>query len=501
MLRARLALVLLLAASGLQAAGFQARARLSGPAPFVAAPALDAARLGELQSMLLVPAFAPGAVPAAARPGEYRIFQQDLFEALVVGVPERQAALRGAIAAGQIPLRSLKAAMYDSLFALYDHGGMLPPRREENAALLASRYAAFFDGLASDPRAKASLATRAEEAAAWVSDPRTMIWPLAETRQAFAHYRVAESRYLGLLPAPSGAPAQNAAGAGQLVPAWPRPAVRGKDERGHGADAPLPVQRLSMREAQETASSISFMLEKWATRLRLAQERGFSGRIVARVADELQTALIGAQAELLELQQAIRRHALFRVRGAFVELGERRRSVLHVPQHPGVRLVRVWGGYRIEASFKTDIDDDRTLALVKEAIEDYWNGRFSIDGKSYRLKSTVKIERLKPGEAFPDSHLRLVDGKDGFPMAGAWGIQLGRSPGYFYYGIAAHEFGHVVGLADEYWDDFDPETREGFAIERPASMMSASRGAILPRHMTLAVRLLRRKRYAGWSLL
>lgn len=62
------------------------------------------------------------------------------------------------------------------------------------------------------------------------------------------------------------------------------------------------------------------------------------------------------------------------------------------------------------------------------------------------------------------------------------------------YATPAHEFGHVIGLVDEYEETYNPEHKAGMHVQYPSSLMASMAGKVLPRHFKLAYQLLKRQR-------
>ncbi|MDD5656808.1 MAG: hypothetical protein PHF00_06090 [Elusimicrobia bacterium] len=174
-------------------------------------------------------------------------------------------------------------------------------------------------------------------------------------------------------------------------------------------------------------------------------------------------------------------------------LGPDRRAFYYVPDNKGLRLVPEPGGFRVEADFQTDIRDPEVRRVVKASIEDYWRGEFSYGGKTLRLRARVTIRPLAEGEPFAPERLQLVDGKDAdlTSVTSESRVTLSR---LFRYDTPAHEFGHVLGLVDDYREDYDPGTRSAVYTRLPGSLMSSSDGSLQPRHLKLAYQLLRRRR-------
>ncbi|MDD5657132.1 MAG: hypothetical protein PHF00_07745 [Elusimicrobia bacterium] len=173
-----------------------------------------------------------------------------------------------------------------------------------------------------------------------------------------------------------------------------------------------------------------------------------------------------------------------------------RRTILHVPSSPALRLSPESEGFLLRATFETDIQDPRVLAAVKASIEGYWRGRFELNGKTRGLRTEIAFKTLAPDENFSPDGLRLTDGggREYINRAGAWGILLA---GKLEHATPAHEFGHVIGLADEYIETYDAEARSGVHTQFPGSLMGSRTGKILPRHLKKACLLLRRHNFGA----
>ena len=106
----------------------------------------------------------------------------------------------------------------------------------------------------------------------------------------------------------------------------------------------------------------------------------------------------------------------------------------------------------------------------------------------------VVVEQVRSGEPFVSSVWHTVGTLPSYsPRTGHWGSNMGD-------GTAAHEFGHLLGLLDEY----RPETGDrGARPERPHrptpdvtryadapfSLMADERGVVLPRHLEEILRM------------
>ena len=172
---------------------------------------------------------------------------------------------------------------------------------------------------------------------------------------------------------------------------------------------------------------------------------------------------------------------------------ERRGAVagpLHVPSNPNLALrFSREEGFVLQAALTTDIAEPAVAEYVKASIEDYWRGVVGTAAGPVPLRTAVTVRRLGPGERFADDDLRLTETGG----LGAYATRLGiafarRIP---FWGTAAHEFGHVLGLPDDYRVDFDPRAvafRE--SGDRASLMASDSTGAVRQEHLQLVAVLL-----------
>ncbi|MBI5883074.1 MAG: hypothetical protein HZB91_08220 [Elusimicrobia bacterium] len=171
----------------------------------------------------------------------------------------------------------------------------------------------------------------------------------------------------------------------------------------------------------------------------------------------------------------------------------RARGIVWVPDNKGLRLSAEKGGWVVKASFETDIQDDAVLRSVKASIEEYWQGSFEFQKKTHTFRTEIEIRKLAPGTAFSQGALAIRDNDKWLSLAGPDVILLGHD---LQYATAAHEFGHTMGLADEYRNGYDPDLRASVEFQNPASIMSSLAGSVLPRHLRLAFLLLKRRSMA-----
>ena len=251
---------------------------------------------------------------------------------------------------------------------------------------------------------------------------------------------------------------------------------------------------LGTGETERNIKDWQFYLEKYLSRYRLAtQNPRFSQRLREQTTQTLSTFLGRFFQTEGALHSNLERVAGFSLHNSFVNpraVTARPRRIVWIPDNKNLRLVPEAGGYRVEAAFETDIQDDAVLANVETSIEDYWRGRFESGGQESTFRVVVSIRKLAAGGQFSDGSLRLVDSRGGVSHAMRDTIVLDRN---LRYDIPAHEFGHILGLADEYREGYDPDLAAAVMLQNHASIMGSPQGKVLPRHFKLALQLLRRR--------
>ncbi len=157
----------------------------------------------------------------------------------------------------------------------------------------------------------------------------------------------------------------------------------------------------------------------------------------------------------------------------------------------GLKLIESPNGFIIRAHFLTDIANQGVLQAVKTSIEDYWRGKFSYRGKNYQIKTEVSFEPIDPEKDVPGDALQIRDSGNRNSHVHDSIIYLERR---FDYATPAHEFGHILGLADEYQETYDFIQHQLVSVSQLNSLMSDhAAGAVLPRHFKTVYQLLRRR--------
>jgi len=442
---------------------------------------------------------APNAEPAPAM----ALLHSELgFRALVKSEPFPQKILVKIITDNKGALiRHVKRLMYNSLERVYS-SGLTPTDRLSAALALSDRYKVFFDGLKTNPSLSAKARREAENASDLLADPQQIIFGLAQTRQAQNELRLWEQQQERLRPASRGPPATS----GQAPPAppelesgiesldeiaWQVPPFILESQRGMGADAPHPFI-VSLAELRAIIGTTRTNLDLIAERMRLVALPHFSDEFRQRIGKKISDRLAAFAESLPGIKARVDRFANTTISTAF--LSKKHRRILHVPDHPGLSLSPEPGGLLLRARFKTDIDDAAVRNTIKDSIESYWKGSFQFGDKTHSWRTVVQIEPLKEGEAFPADWLQVLDNKSGNSYASASAISLSRLPPNFTFATPAHEFGHILGLSDEYSEAYVPEEASSHHIQIPASLMGSQKGKVLERHFKTIYQLLRRHR-------
>ncbi|MBI5211100.1 MAG: hypothetical protein HY927_14105 [Elusimicrobia bacterium] len=271
------------------------------------------------------------------------------------------------------------------------------------------------------------------------------------------------------------------------------------NQRGAAADGEVSIVS-KMADWAKTIKEWEFLLDKHLRRYRIAmREPRFSQRIRDAMTRNLQWLLGEYQQKAGRLYSGVERITAYSLLTSFLtpdSLKGKPRRVVWVPDNKNLRLIPQPGGYLVQADFETDIQDAAVLAAVKASIEEYWRGSFEWQGRKLTFKVTVTIRTIAPGQPFSEGSLSIRDNAKWMSQAGPNVFMLGHDLNY---ATAAHEFGHIMGLADEYRAGFDPDLQASVELQNPASLMSSLAGAVLPRHLKTAFLLLRRRSLAGSS--
>lgn len=410
--------------------------------------------------------------------GPNPIFSKEGFAYMVEGDPAQTSVMRNALRAGQKGLMpSILDVMYLSLVRSVEPGRMAV------AAAAARRYSTELKAIATDPAIPPAVRSLAARAVRLFLDGDVLIEELARAKQALSALGKLDAKARSFLAPQSAAELPSSTGR------WSIPEPIAEHERVREAqDLRFP---LSLTKISGEISAALFKLEKLSARYYSAARKGsYSPDFVSRLYDDLNSHLSKVFSWIPNAYSNITRFPLGTLRKPF-SAEDKRHSVLRIPDNKDLRMTEEPGGFLVTARFETDIQDAEVLKLAKKSIEDYWRGIFELKGQGAKhFRTVVTFKTLPPGTAFSEGSLQLVDGKEGVSNVVGDRLTLGRS---WSYDTPAHEFGHILGLADEYSETYSPDRRASEYV-MPANLMgSYPNSVVLERHFKTAYFLLRRR--------
>ncbi|TPW19188.1 MAG: hypothetical protein FD126_2934, partial [Elusimicrobia bacterium] len=260
-------------------------------------------------------------------------------------------------------------------------------------------------------------------------------------------------------------------------------------ERGWGVTSDEVRQSLvSLDGLKARVDKIAFFLERLLTRHRLAAERGMRpGFVEARRLEVLEYLRETVTPVRRMARSALPRYTEMTLGRTWLGDDQRRRPAhVWIPDHPGLTMRSVPGGVLVRAVFETRIEDATTLAEFKRSIERHWNGTFEVEGRALEFRVEVDVRTIPAGAPYSPDALRLKESD--YPHALPDTVALSKS---WQFDAAAHEFGHIMGLPDEYVEFYAPRSRAGVTRFNPGSLMGGhTTGVVHPRHRRVAYGLL-----------
>ncbi|MBI5624877.1 MAG: hypothetical protein HY924_13965 [Elusimicrobia bacterium] len=453
-------------------------------------PAGPAAPLTQAQVSWLYGELVTGPRPLLTAPG---------FHAFILGHPAATARI--------VPwLRNERQAMALALSSLVGclrrvaESGLPPVERSRLSQALNDQLSVTVRALSQNPGLKPMQRRVLAEVDRRFLSSRAALFEVTHYLQTIRTLRKLHGKVESLL-APSPAQSRTApsgeTGQAQQKPEHPwqiKPAPP-KDQRGKSRDGEVSLVNKTADWAA-TVKQWQFLVEKHLSRYQIAMRGTLSRRAMEFTAQQLISLLEDYKRKSGVLFSGIERVTSYSLVNTFINpdsIAGSSHGIVWVPDNKNLRLVPEKGGYAVKASFETDIQDDNVLRSVKASIEEYWQGSFEFRGETHAFRTEVTITKLAPGAAFSQGALTIRDNAKWLSMAGPDVILLSRD---LHYATAAHEFGHTMGLADEYRNGYDPERRASVEIQNPASIMSSLSGDVLPRHLKLAFLLLKRRSLA-----
>ncbi len=363
-----------------------------------------------------------------------------------------------------------------------------PGSNEERASLalaLQDRYAEFFQAARSSPIVPHAMHVAAGRVLHRLLKSGALIEELFHAREIADKLKELD-RLLAEAPALKDIPPMREDGVSQQ---WKIPSRLPDNERIRD-DTQKTTFTLNMKRLADELNTTSFNLDQSLKRAALAKtDVRFSGAFHQARSQDLTTVTQNA------------RHIRARVAGTLTAyIGNRLINQFIAPKkvhpevaqpdnrslHPGLELTLSGDDFILKARFATPIVEPELRQFVKSSIEDYWHGSFTdAAGLTYSFRTEVSIRALKPGEDSSPEELRLTEASLFGDHAGADGFALSRDNGRWH--TPAHEFGHVLGLPDEYTIEYDVRRRTVRESQPKNSLMSSNLGVALPRHLALVV--------------
>lgn len=412
---------------------------------------------------------------------------EQAFKAFVEGDPAQRRVYTESLAKGQRGLlQEILGGMYLAMTRVLD-AGHLGPERMPLAVGLGRRFLEFLEQVRQDRSVPAKVRALAGVSGTLLRN-EALVEELSRQKQVYGRLRALEQAALALIKAPAGRSAPAPVSEAWILPQPIAPASKASPSEGPKRIV-VSLERIG-RQAMERA----FALER--LRARYVKTRAgsrFSESAALRTMAELKS-FLGELLSWLPFAYAdVTRFQDMTLHNQFLDplrYAGRAKRILRVPRSRDLRMTPEGVGFVIRARFETDVREPAVLDAVKHSIEEYWQGSFSWAGRPLRLRTEVSFKVLAPGEAFAEGALFLRDEKEGATHAPPDGIALGHDFGH---DTPAHEFGHVLGLPDEYQESYDVRRKAAIHVQFPGSLMGASRtGSVLERHLKTAFFLLRR---------
>lgn len=394
--------------------------------------------------------------------------------------------------------------MHWSLGRVMNDATLEPRERISTALALSQAYAKTLEKILASPKVPVKLKTIANRSLEFLRPRPVLIEELAGKRQ-IEHRMDALSRELqeswALVrpqekPVRQQAPQQRQGRVSPIFP-WDLEQPIDKSERGQGGDGDQVVPVSSLAEMFDRDER-----DLRALSLPVRTFNKYRDLFSRSTADRAQRVFLtnGIQSLLMMIESfrsRIDRAIDVGLRKVFMGADKPPHEIFHVPNNPNLGLFSEPGGFLLEAHFQTDIQEDSVLDFIKRSIEDYWQGSFTLGGNIIKFRTRIHIEKLPLGGQFSSDSIRIIDGKNDisfdFAQAGREGdtllMRLGRT---LRYDIPAHEFGHILGLTDEYSEGFDIKQRAWYVSGNKGSLMGDFKGIVQPRHFKTAYLLLRR---------
>lgn len=426
-------------------------------------------------------------IDAAERREEYRNLRF-----VLTSDPARVRALRQFLRTEPVGMNSVLRPMFLALRSVTESPKLSGDARMRAVAGLLYRYYNVLRPLVDDSTMPEAVRARAGDVILnFLSEWRvaTELLRGGEVRRALDRLEAVEAEGRALesgraAPAAGPRPAGAAAPVADIERGWE--VLPGRQERVTADEVRQSL--VSLDGLKSRVEKVTFFMERMLARHRLAAERQMSPAFVeARRLEALEY--------LRETVTPVRRMTRSSLpRYTEMTLGRtwmgddqsKRPSHIWVPDHPGLTMRAVPGGVLVRADFETTISDARTLEAFKRSVERHWSGPFELDGRPLDFRVEVSIRSIPPTAPFSPDALRLKESDFAFALPDT--VALSKA---WDFDVAAHEFGHILGLPDEYIEFYAPRRRVGVTRYNPGSIMSGHvTGVVHPRHRRAAYGLL-----------
>lgn len=407
--------------------------------------------------------------------------------------PSRVAALRQFLRQEPNGMSSVLRPMFLALRSVTESPKLGGDARMRAVAGLLYRYYNALRPLVDDPTMPAAVRARAGDVILnFLSEWRvaTELLRGGEVRRALDRLEAVEAQARALESGPTATasaavrPARAPAPAADVERGWE--VLPGRQERVTADEVRQSLVSLDGLKAR--VEKIVFFMERMLARHRLAAERGMSPAFVeARRVEALEYLRETVTPVRRMTRSALPRYAEMTLGRTWMGDDQSRRpSHVWVPDHPGLTMRAVPGGVLVRAVFETHVDDARTLAEFKRSIESHWSGPFDFEGRTFDFRVEVLVRTIPPAAPFSPDALRLKESDYAYALPDT--VALSKS---WDFDAAAHEFGHIMGLPDEYVEFYAPRHRVGVTRLNPGSLMSGHlTGVVHPRHRRAAYALL-----------
>ena len=352
------------------------------------------------------------------------------------------------------------------------------------ASYVAKRYARFLAQAAQEKSLPAFFRNRAAESEKVLADG-SLVQALILARQA--HNKLIPLNAL----IPKDAKDAESGEDGLMIPSWeiPQPTTRSEREKIREEKGARQTILYAMPDTVKEIAAYSFAAEQALSRIKILGGRSFSEKFKERIQDDLKKTFSDVRSLFFYDDSLVTRFRNITIFKGFLKRKTRKTCSRAI--HEGLQMVERSGNFVIRAHFLTDIPDEAVLRAVKASIEDYWRGEFSYRGKNYRIETQVSFEPIASRKMIAENVLQLLDGGNANSSVSGSIVSLQRD---FNYGTPAHEFGHILGLNDEYFETYDFSRHALESLVTMDSLMNSSgTGETLPRHFKTAYQLQRRR--------